>query len=288
MADLRDQLLQLLPDGPTTVQMRALLELGETQLFGEVEGAAFAHAEAQLGVLHGRPTAKTLHEFRLACGQPRELLASAPVEVDGYDWAPLSLSSRERRFVPSELIELTERPPFSPSSVEGLSQGDTERSQRGHFRPLARAGSSTLLGENGISNPASGVEGLLVHSSQSRLTPELWSKVSPSLSASLANVMERRAVFCAQVDGQPVCFAWAPLRSEGWFDVWVQTLPEFRRRGLGQRVASALMQHERTEGRSPVWCAADSESLGLGESLGFVEFTQSLWRARLGPSPFIR
>jgi GNAT superfamily N-acetyltransferase len=95
----------------------------------------------------------------------------------------------------------------------------------------------------------------------------------------LANVMERRAVFCAEVDGQPVSFAWAPLRSEGWFDIWVQTLPEFRRRGLGQRVASALMHFERAEGRSPVWCAAHSVSLGLGESLGFVEFTQSLWRA---------
>ena len=39
--DLRDQLLERLPDGPSTVQMRALLELGETQLFGEVDGAAF-------------------------------------------------------------------------------------------------------------------------------------------------------------------------------------------------------------------------------------------------------
>ena len=218
MADLREELLQLLPDGPTTVQMRALLELGETQLFGDVEGAAFAHAEAQLGVLHGRPTAKTLHEFKLACGQPPELLAFSPIELEGYDSLPLSLSSR---------------------GGEGRGEEAT------------------------------------------RLTPELWSKVSPSLSATLANVMERRAVFCAQVDGQPVSFAWAPLRSEGWFDVWVQTLPEFRRRGLGQRVASALLRSERSEGRSPVWCAADSESLGLGESLGFVDFTQSLWSARL-------
>ena len=216
MADLREQLLQVLPDGPSTVQMRALLELGETQFFGDVEGAAFAHAEAALGVLHGRPTAKTLHEFRLACGQPPELLAHAPIELEGYDWHPLSLSS-----------------------TGGEGRGEEAN----------------------------------------RLTPELWPRVPAHLSTTLANAMERRAVFCLQVDERPVSFAWAPLKSEAWFDVWVETLPEFRRRGLGRRVAAAVIRHERSEGRSPVWCASDEASLALGRALGFVEFAQTLWRA---------
>jgi hypothetical protein len=90
--DLRDQLLAPLTDRPATVQMRALLELGETQLFGTVEGAAFAHAEAALGVLIGRPTEKTLRELT-RCGLPPELVAHEPVELAGYAWEAISLST---------------------------------------------------------------------------------------------------------------------------------------------------------------------------------------------------
>lgn len=216
MADLREQLLHLLPDGPSTVQMRALLELGETQLFGDAEGAAFFHAEAALGVLHGRPTAKTLLELRLAGGQPPQLLAHAPLELEGYAWERLSLSSG----------------------------GGEDRGEEAN-----------------------------------RLTPELWPLVPEELSTTLANALERRVVFCALVDGRPVSFAWAPLRSEAWFDVQVHTLPAFRRQDLGRRVASALLRHERSEGRSPVWGASGEASLALGRALGFVESGQTLWRA---------
>lgn len=215
MADLRDQLLERLPDGPSTVQMRALLELGETQLFGDVEGAVFTHAEAGLGGLYGHPslTGLTL---------PPELLAFEPVELEGSTWERLCLST----YLP-------------------LPAG--ERAD-----PEAR-----------------------------RLTPELWPQVPPSLSATLATAMERRAVFCALVDGQPVSFAWAPLRSERWFDLWVETMPVFRRQGLGRAVASAVIHHEHSEGRAPVWGApaSNAAALALGRSLGFVDCAQTLWRA---------
>ena len=199
--------------------MRALLELGETQLFGEVDGAAFAHAEAALGVVIGKPSAKTMIEFTLACGQPPELLAHAPVELAGYAWAPLRLM-------------------------------------------------------NSAANPAAQGEGAHFV----RLTPERWSRVPPQLSEVLATVLERRAIFC---DERLVSFAWAPWRSAGWFDLHVETLPEFRRKGLARGVVSAVIDFERTEGRAPVWSAADEVTLAFGAALGFVDCGQRLWRARM-------
>jgi ribosomal protein S18 acetylase RimI-like enzyme len=227
--DLRDQLLALLTDGPATVQMRALLELGETQLFGTVEGAAFAHAEAALGVLIGRPTEKTLRELTL-CGLPPELVAHEPVELAGYTWEAVSLSTE------------------GPSTSLRLSGFDQLRSRRAESR---------------------------------RLSPAQWPLVSPKLSETLAIAMERRAVFFEAVDEQPVAFAWAPLKSEHWFDLHVETMPAFRRRGLGRNVVRAVIAHERNEGRSPVWGAAASNTaaVALGRSLGFTDCGQMLWRA---------
>lgn len=196
--------------------MRALLELGETQLFGTVEGAAFAHAEAALGVLIGKPTEKTLRELTL-CGLPPELLAREPVELAGYRWEPVSLST-------------------------GGGEG------RGNAK---------------------------------RLSPAQWPLLPPELSASVAVAMERRAVFFEAVDGRPAALAWAPLKSERWFDLHVETLPAFQRRGLARSVVQAVVAHERHEGRSPVWGAPASNvaAVALGRSLGFVDCGQILWRA---------
>jgi GNAT superfamily N-acetyltransferase len=92
----------------------------------------------------------------------------------------------------------------------------------------------------------------------------------------LATVMERRAIFC---DERLLSFAWAPWRSEGWFDLHVETLPGFRRQGLARRAVAALINFERTEGRTPVWGATDEITLALGRSLAFVDCGQTLWRA---------
>ena len=252
--DLRDQLLALLADGPGTVQMRALLELGETQLFGTVEGAAFAHAEAGLGVLVGKPSEKTLRELTL-CGLPPELIAREPVEVAGYAWEAVALST------------------------DGARTVHPERSRGMDFRSIG-ARPSTPLGLNGGSLPVP-ANALGLNGPARRLSPAQWPRVPPELSESLAVAMERRAVFFEAVGDQPVAFAFAPLKSERWFDLHVETMPAFRRRGLARSVVRAVIAHERSEGRSPVWAAAASNAaaVGLGRALGFVDCGQMLWRA---------
>ena len=187
--------------------MRALLELGETQLFGDIEGAAFTHAEAALGVLIGRPSAKTLIE----CGPQPEFLAHAPVELARYAWKQLRLLT---------------------------------------------------------SPPALGAGGAV------RLTPERWARVPAPLSEALAVAMERRAVFC---DEQLTCFAWAPWRSERWFDLHVEPLAN------SEAVLWALIHHERKEAREPVWSATDEATFAFARSLGFVDSGQTIWRARKKP-----
>ncbi len=79
-------------------------------------------------------------------------------------------------------------------------------------------------------------------------------------------------VWTACVDGTPASFAYAYWRTEGWFDVSIDTLEAFRRRGLARVAVSELIRRERAEGREPVWGAMESNaaSLQLAASLGFA------------------
>jgi GNAT superfamily N-acetyltransferase len=88
----------------------------------------------------------------------------------------------------------------------------------------------------------------------------------------------RNTIWTCYVDGEPVCFAYAPWRSPSWFDVSVDTLPGYRQLGLGTIVAAAMIRAEQQLGRQPVW-GADEEnyaSLRLAARLGFVA-TDELW-----------
>jgi hypothetical protein len=94
------------------------------------------------------------------------------------------------------------------------------------------------------------------------------------LPPALADELRRATspVHAAWVDGRPVGFAYAPWRTERWFDVSVDTLAGARQLGLATRTASAMIRAERALGREPVWGAADSNaaSLRLAARLGFV------------------
>lgn len=100
--------------------------------------------------------------------------------------------------------------------------------------------------------------------------------LNPSLVEELRATSDR--VWCAWLDERPVAFAYAPWRSEKWFDISVDTDPSARQLGLGALVATALIHDERAQGREPVW-GADEEnyaSLALARKLGFVEMDE-LW-----------
>lgn len=71
-------------------------------------------------------------------------------------------------------------------------------------------------------------------------------------------------------NGKPVAFCYATWETETLWDVSIDTLPAWRRRGCGRAAAVALIDHFLTRGKRPVWGAADtnSASAALAVSLG--------------------
>ena len=72
---------------------------------------------------------------------------------------------------------------------------------------------------------------------------------------------------------EPVAFCYPVWQTERWWDVSIDTLAPFRRRGFGARAARALVRHMRRAGRAPVWGALDTNTASrqLAARLGFIE-----------------
>ncbi len=78
-------------------------------------------------------------------------------------------------------------------------------------------------------------------------------------------------VFAGFVDGRAVSFAYA-LMTETLADVSIDTLSEYRNRGIGRAVVATLIDELVAVGKTPVWGAVESNlaSLQLAEILGFT------------------
>lgn len=77
----------------------------------------------------------------------------------------------------------------------------------------------------------------------------------------------------AWADGRPVAFCYPVWQTETLWDVSIETLPAYRRRGLGAKAARRLIRHLRHAGRSPVWGALETNAASrrLAARLGFLE-----------------
>jgi hypothetical protein len=94
----------------------------------------------------------------------------------------------------------------------------------------------------------------------------------PALAEELTWARKRgTTIWTAYVDNEPVSFAYAPWRSERYFDVSVDTLPGARQLGLATITAAAMIRDEQAKGRQPVWGADEGNhaSLRLAARLGF-------------------
>ncbi len=102
--------------------------------------------------------------------------------------------------------------------------------------------------------------------------------VPADLALELERARRDRPLWSVALGGVPAAFAYAAARSPRWFDVSIDTLPDFRGLGLATRAAAALIRAERAAGREPVWGAVESNiaSLRLAARLGFVPVDQ-LW-----------
>ena len=88
----------------------------------------------------------------------------------------------------------------------------------------------------------------------------------------LERAMETGPVVCTFDDRRAVSFCYAPIRTEKHWDVSIDTVPEYRRRGHAGRAATAMILHMFGMGKRPVWVALEpnAPSRRLAEKLGFV------------------
>jgi RimJ/RimL family protein N-acetyltransferase len=87
------------------------------------------------------------------------------------------------------------------------------------------------------------------------------------------------------VDGRAVSFCYACWTTETLWDVSIDTLEAYRRRGLGARAVRFMIARMNEENRQPVWGASESNaaSRALARTLGFrpaaeiVAFSRGPW-----------
>ncbi len=65
-------------------------------------------------------------------------------------------------------------------------------------------------------------------------------------------------VAAAFVDGVPVSFCYAASETETLWDISIETLEAYRRRGLAYDCVNFLIHHMSVHGKAPVWEASDS------------------------------
>ncbi len=107
----------------------------------------------------------------------------------------------------------------------------------------------------------------------------------PGLRYELTHARETAPIAAALVGGVPASFCYPCWLTETLWDVSIDTLEQYRRRGLAERVVDLMTARMREEGREPVWCAMESNaaSLALARKLGFtpvgeiVVFSRGPW-----------
>ncbi len=84
--------------------------------------------------------------------------------------------------------------------------------------------------------------------------------------------LPRATVAVAFSDGLPAAIGYSCWETETLWDISIDTVPEFRRRGLAEACTAFLMRTMRERGKEPVWGAEDSNvpSLRLAAKMGFV------------------
>lgn len=78
--------------------------------------------------------------------------------------------------------------------------------------------------------------------------------------------------WAACLDGQPVAVSYAVHQTPAWWDVSVDCLPAWQRRGLATDAWAALAVAQRAEGREPIWGCLDANTASrrMAAKLGFV------------------
>lgn len=127
------------------------------------------------------------------------------------------------------------------------------------------------LGEGGLAPTPEGDVRLLSGPEGLHVLPR---GLRAELRAELEGVLRGHTPLAAAFVGEaPVSFCYVASETEGLWDVSIDTLAAYRRRGYAARCAAFMVRHMReTAGKEPVWGALETNaaSMNLAASLGFV------------------
>jgi len=112
--------------------------------------------------------------------------------------------------------------------------------------------------------------------------------VPSGLRHELTHARVMTATAAAFVDGVPVSFCYPCFTTESLWDVSIDTLEPYRRRGLAPHVVRFMIDHMRGDRLEPIWGALESNgaSLRLAARLGFTAVDGSIVFSR-GPWAFL-
>ena len=117
--------------------------------------------------------------------------------------------------------------------------------------------------------PAAAADGRLLRPDEYHYLENL----PPILRGELRDASGYSPIAATFVDGRPVAFCYAGWETDGHWDVSIDTLDGYRRRGLASAAATCLMQHMAARGKTAVWGSVDSNvaSTRLARKLGLAE-----------------
>jgi GNAT superfamily N-acetyltransferase len=110
------------------------------------------------------------------------------------------------------------------------------------------------------------------------------SHVPEPLRDEIVDALETSHVAASILEGVPVAFCYPIYETETLWDVSIDTLEPYRRRGLARTCFECLFDHMAAHGKAPVWgtLATNSASLALARRLGFEEVDRSAIFLRAG------
>jgi hypothetical protein len=100
----------------------------------------------------------------------------------------------------------------------------------------------------------------------------LLDNLPPILRGELRDACHYSPISSAFAEERPVSFCYSGWETETHWDVSIDTLDGYRRRGLGMAACTCLIHHFARTGKTAVWGAVESneESGALARKLGFV------------------
>lgn len=232
---LRAELLDVVPDHPAWIEARAALLDPAGRLFGDPSGYVVRSDRWRIAGIGG--------------AAPEELIRGAFADIETVAPGSRPTAVEEWAVVQPE--------GFSSAASAALSSWVKTEADIFHepvegLRPFERA---------------PGVKVELARPGESAWLAELPEDLRAELGAALG----RDELAAAWTDGRPVSFCYVACRSSTLWDVSINTLEEYRRRGLADAVVTWLAERMRARGLRAVWGAHrhNRPSRRLARKLGF-------------------